>query len=54
MCVYACRYEEALNPLVFVLNSTQANEVAVQSRKVLRTTLYWNLIGQLEPSVTKK
>ena len=54
MCVYACSYEEVMNPLGFVMNSIQDNEVAVQSRKVLRTTLYCNSIGQPEPSITKK
>ena len=54
MCVYECSYEEVLNPLGFVMNSIQDNEVAVQSWKVLRTTLYCNSIGQPEPSITKK
>ena len=29
LCVYACSYEEVLNPLGFVMNSIQDNEVAV-------------------------
>jgi len=49
-----CSYGEVLNPLGFVMNSIQDNEVAVQSRKVLRTTLYYNSIGQPEASITKK
>jgi len=37
--MHACSYEEVLNPLGFVMNSIQDNQVAVQSRKVLRTTV---------------